>query len=94
MILPQNVLVHELIGLHVLVAGASNPLHKGISGSIVDETKNMLAIETANGVRQIPKRHSMFRLNLTDSRIVEIDGSALVLAPEKRLSLLKRKRIL
>jgi ribonuclease P protein subunit POP4 len=93
MIAPMNVLVHELIGLDVLVADASNPFHKGVSGSIVDETKNMFMIKTACGVRKIPKQHSIFRLYLADSRVVEIDGSVLALAPEKRISLQKRKRI-
>jgi ribonuclease P protein subunit POP4 len=93
MIAPRDLLVHELIGRDVLVAAASNPLHRGVSGRIVDETKNMLAIETTGGIKRVPKRHSIFRLHLTDSRFVEIDGSALALAPEKRISLHKRKRI-
>ncbi len=93
MIAPQNAIVHELIGLDVLVADASNPFHRGVSGRIVDETKNMLAIETTTGIKQIPKQHSIFRLNLTGNRVVEIDGSVLGLAPEKRISLHKRKRI-
>jgi ribonuclease P protein subunit POP4 len=93
MISPQNVLVHELIGLDVLVADASNPAHRGIAGHIVDETRNMLAIETDDGIRKVPKLHSIFRLTLPDSRVVEIDGPALALAPERRISLFKRKRI-
>jgi len=94
MIAPQNILAHELIGLDVLVAAASNPSHRGISGRIVDETKNMLAIETTYGIRKVPKQHSIFRLSLPDNRIVEIDGSAVMLAPEKRIGLHSRKRIL
>jgi len=84
---PQNVLSHELIGLGVLVVAASNPTHTGVSGLIVDETKNMLAIQTAQGVKQIPKWQSIFRLNLPEGRIVEIDGLVLSLAPEKRINL-------
>jgi ribonuclease P protein subunit POP4 len=87
MISPQNVVSHELIGLDVLVVDASNPTHKGISGSIVNETKNMLAIQTEQGLKFIPKRHSIFRLNLPEGRIVEIDGSVIMLAPEKRINL-------
>ena len=87
MISLQNVLSHELIGLDVLVVAASNPTHTGVSGLIVDETKNMLAIQTIQGLKKIPKRHSIFRLNLPEGRIVEIDGSVLSLAPEKRINL-------
>jgi len=93
MIAPQNILAHELTGLDVLVVAASNPFHRGISGRIVDETKNMLAIETTSGIRKIPKQHSIFRLCLPGNRIVEIDGSEVTLAPEKRISLHSRKRI-
>jgi len=93
MISPQNVLRHELIGLDVLVSGASNPLHKGLSGHIIDETKNLLVIETQKGVKRIPKMHSRFQLHLPGSEIVEIDGSVMVLAPEKRINLHEKKRI-
>jgi len=93
MITPQNILAHELVGLDVLVTAASNPSHRGISGRIVDETKNMLVIKTASGISKVPKQHSIFRLALPGNRIVEIDGSAVTLAPEKRISLLSRKRI-
>jgi ribonuclease P protein subunit POP4 len=93
MISSQNILSHELIGLDVLVVSASNPTHMGVSGSIVDETKNMFAIQTAQGVKQIPKWRSIFRMSLQDSRIVEIDGSVIALAPEKRTNLHKKKRI-
>jgi len=93
MIAPRGVPICELIGGDVLVSAASNPLHQGVFGSVVDETKNMLVIETETGVKRIPKLHSILRLNRIGSRVVEIDGSALMLAPEKRISLHTRKRI-
>ena len=93
MISPQNVLRHEVIGLDVLVLGAANPLHRGISGRIIDETKNLFAIETQAGVKRIPKMHSRFRLHLAGGELVEIDGSVMALAPEKRINLHEKKRI-
>ncbi len=93
MISPQNVLRHELIGLDILVSVAKNPLHKGIYGCIIDETKNLLVIETPRGIKRIPKLHSRFQLHLPGSDIVEIDGSVMVLAPEKRINLHEKKRI-
>jgi ribonuclease P protein subunit POP4 len=92
MISPQNVIRHELIGLDVLVSGASNPLHRGICGRIIDETKNLVVIMTLQGVKRIPKMHTRFQLHF-GSRIVEIDGSVMALAPEKRINLHERKRI-
>jgi ribonuclease P protein subunit POP4 len=93
MISPQNVLRHELIGLDILVSVAKNPLHKGLCGCIIDETKNLLIIETPRGIKRIPKLHSRFQLHLPGSDIVEIDGSVMVLTPEKRINLHEKKRI-
>lgn len=93
MISSQNVLRHELIGLDILVSGAANPAQKGISGRVIDETKNLLVIETPQGVRRIPKMHSVFRVCLPGRETVEIDGSVMVLAPEKRINLHEKKRI-
>jgi len=93
MISSQNVLRHELIGLDILVSGAANPKQKGLYGRIIDETKNLLVIETPKGVRRIPKMHSTFRVRIDGRELVEIDGSVMVLAPEKRINLHEKKRI-
>ncbi len=93
MISPQNVLRHEMIGLDILVSGAANPGQRGISGRVIDETKNLLVIETPKGIRCIPKMHSIFRVCLPGRETVEIDGSVMVLAPEKRINLHEKKRI-
>ncbi len=93
MISPRNVLRHELIGLDVLVSGAANPKQRGLSGRIIDETRNMLVIETLKGTKRVEKMHSLFRVSLPGSELVEIDGSVLVIAPEKRINLHEKKRI-
>ena len=85
MISCQNVIRHELIGLDVLVSGAANPFHREVNGRIIDETRNLVAIQTHTGIKKIPKLGSTFRLCLPDNTLVEIHGSALILAPEKRL---------
>jgi len=85
MISSQNVTRHELIGLDVLVAGATNPFHHGICGRIIDETRNLVVIQTNTGIKKVPKSGTSFRVLLPDSTLVEIHGSALILAPEKRL---------
>ena len=94
MISSRNVLRHELIGLDVLVSGATNPGQKGLSGRIIDETRNLLVIETKTGIKRIAKMHTIFRVSLPGGELVEIDGSVLVLAPEKRINLHEKKRII
>ncbi|MDD2473661.1 MULTISPECIES: ribonuclease P protein component 1 [unclassified Methanoculleus] len=86
MISPQNVLRHELIGLDVLVTRASNPGHAGVSGRIIDETRNTLVIMTRRGEKRIPKRFSVFRLRLPDGTTVDVDGSSLETQPERRIT--------
>jgi ribonuclease P protein subunit POP4 len=93
MISSRNVLRHELIGLDVLVSGATNPEQRGLSGRIIDETRNLLVIETPKGIKRIAKMHSIFQVSLPSRELVEIDGSVLVLAPEKRINLHEKKRI-
>ncbi|MCP1714222.1 ribonuclease P protein subunit POP4 [Methanocalculus alkaliphilus] len=87
MITPGNVLRHEFVGLNVLVVHASNPAQKGISGLIVDETKNMIIIQTPAGLKHVPKKHSIFRVTLPDRVQVELIGSTVIGRPEKRITM-------
>jgi ribonuclease P protein subunit POP4 len=86
MITAGNILRHELIGLPVEVVHAPNPAQEGIAGRIVDETRNMLVIETSRGTKRVGKAHVTFRLTLPDGTVVDVSGSALVSQPEKRIS--------
>jgi ribonuclease P protein subunit POP4 len=86
MITVGNILRHELIGLPVEVVHASNPAQEGIAGRIIDETRNMLVIETSRGIKRIEKAHATFRLQIPDGTVVDVSGSALVSQPEKRIS--------
>jgi len=87
LITPQNVVRHELIGLKVRVTRSSNPAQTGISGLIVDESRNMLVINTICGVKKIQKKYAAFDLRLPDDTLVRVDGSVLVMRPENRISM-------
>ncbi|MDK2974232.1 MAG: ribonuclease protein subunit [Methanofollis sp.] len=91
MIAPQTLLRHELIGLAVSLVKAGNPTHVGISGRIVDETRNMLVILARDGEKRVEKKGSVFLFTLPDGARAEVDGSALVAQPEKRISMRKMK---
>lgn len=45
-ITPENLVYHTLIGLETVVAESTNPDMVGISGVVVDETRNTLLITT------------------------------------------------
>lgn len=92
MISPQNVIRHELTGLRVRVVSSSNPAQVGLWGVIVDETKNLLVIRTQRGLKKVQKRLAVFDLHLPDDTLVRVDGSVLVMAPEKRISMRVKKQ--
>lgn len=86
MIAPRNVLRHEWIGRHVRVARATNPSLTAIEGLCVDETRQTLRIATPHGLKAVPKAVAVFQLLLPDGTAVEVDGRALIGAPERRLT--------
>lgn len=73
MINEKNILQHELIGLTAKVDKSLNPLSKGISGKVVDETTHTLVI----GEKRVFKRASQFIFNLPSGKKVEVKGSLL-----------------
>ena len=85
LITAQNILRHELIGLDVKVASAKNPNLRNVKGKIIDETRNMLTIVDNRRERLIPKNVAIFRFELQDGTVVDVDGTRLVARPENRL---------
>ena len=62
---PATLSRHELNGLDVRVAHASNPDAIGISGRVVSETERTLVIEGDDGrERQVPKKGATFEFVL------------------------------
>jgi ribonuclease P protein subunit POP4 len=90
---PGNIVRHELIGLAAEVAESTNPSMIGLSGKIVDETRNLLIIETERGEKRIPKGNVSFIFELHDDCRVKVNGSILVSQPENRIGKkIQRKR--
>lgn len=80
----QNLVVHELIGLEAIVNNSSDPGIIGVSGKIVDETKNMLIINTKKGIKKIAKNICILNL-IVKNEPIEIDGKTIVKRSEDRL---------
>ena len=100
MITAKNLIYHEFIGLEVSVIASSNPSLISISGHIIDETKQMLVIQTQqpstgaySGVtsekrsKMVSKKGSVFRFTLPDGGLVDVDGDAICTAPHRRIGM-------
>ena len=74
MITAENITSHELIGLRTEIVESSNPQIIGLNGTITDETKSMIIINTANGTKMIAKSNNSWKF-LIDGKDVILNGS-------------------
>ena len=79
---------HEIIGLKCKVVWSKNRDYVGISGMVVDETRNLIILRTKKGEKKILKERCVFEFE-TDKYLVYVPGEILVGRPEERL----KKRI-
>ncbi len=80
----KNIVLHELIGLDVEVINCSDPEQIGVSGRVIDETKNTLLISTRRGVRRAVKKCSTFRFKKGSKSFI-VDGEEINFRPHERL---------
>jgi ribonuclease P protein subunit POP4 len=74
----------EFIGLHAKVVKSGSKERIGISGLVIDETKNLLVIERKDGrIVKVPKADTLFRF-VKDRKPFDIDGSRICFRPEDR----------
>ena len=87
MIIPQNIVRHEFIGLLVTVVSSPNKSEIGISGLIIDETRNTFLVKTDSGIKTLEKQYRLLRVTLPDGVSVNIDGCVLLQSPSRRVSM-------
>ncbi len=80
-----DVINGEFIGSHGKVAESRHPGYVGISGKVVDESRNTFTIMHDGKAKKVVKDAAVFRFRFSDGTIVEIDGNLLVGRPEDRL---------
>lgn len=85
MITIDNISAHEMIGLDTKVLQSTNSQINGISGKIVDETKNMFVLKTKNGLRSIAKNHNKWFFSINEQKII-LDGKSLSKRSQDRLA--------
>jgi len=81
----SEVICCEFIGTEAEVSKSRNPSYTGISGKIIDETRNTFAIMHEGKRKIVPKDSAIFHFKFSDGTIVEIDGKILVGRPEDRI---------
>jgi len=79
------IIQHEFIGTEAEVAKSKDPNYIGLSGKIIDETRNTFTMLHEGKRRKIVKDIAVFHFRLPDGTVVEIDGKLLVGRPEDRL---------
>ena len=91
MTIKHSIIQHEFIGLESKVVNSSNPDIVGISGKVVDETRNTLIILNKEGEKKvIIKDTAIIEFVTLEGTVVEIDGKVVVGRPEDRIK--KRPR--
>jgi ribonuclease P protein subunit POP4 len=75
----------ELVGTHAKISKSKHRDNVGISGKILDETRNTFKIQHDGKTKTVIKDANVFQFKFHDDAVVEIDGKILVGRPEDRL---------
>lgn len=81
----SNIIQDEFIGLESKVVNSFNHDSIGITGKIIDETRNTFTILQNNTKKVVIKDTSIFNFVMNDGTIIEIDGKAILGRPEDRI---------
>lgn len=76
--------ITEIIGLTGTIVESSNKNLLGITGKIIDETKNILLMNTKSGEKLIPKYSSKFKV-YKNNIVFFVNGSQLLKRSHERL---------
>ena len=77
-----------LIGLSIHIVQSSSSDLEGIRGIIVDESHNILKIQTENKIISVSKENQVFEIITKNNEVVIVEGYLLKGSPDQRV---KRK---
>lgn len=66
------------------IANSSQRALVGLKGTVVDETKNLIVIETAKKEVKVPKVSATFRFTVENGEKVDVEGSSIAFRPYER----------
>jgi ribonuclease P protein subunit POP4 len=75
----------EFIGRHAEITGKNCTSNVTMSGTMIDETRNTFTVLTQGKRKSVIKESGVFRFELSNGLMVEINGELLVGRPENRL---------
>jgi ribonuclease P protein subunit POP4 len=81
----SDIIRDEFIGAEGKITKSRHSGYVGISGELINETKNTFTILHAGKAKSVIKDSSVFHFKFSDGTIVEIDGKLLMGRPEDRL---------
>ncbi len=87
----ENILSHEYMGLQVRVSNSTDKSRIGLTGKVVDETKNVMIIESNGIEKKVPKAEAEFEFTLGKEK-AKVKGKKILYKPEQRLKILWKKR--
>ncbi len=80
-----DIIRREFIGTEGEVTKSPHSDYVGLSGRIIDETKNTFTILDAGKKKSVVKDSAVFLFKFSDGTIAQVDGKLLVGRPEDRL---------
>ena len=90
-ITPQNFLNHELIGLRATLVQSTNKDAVGLSGRIIDESRNIFKLECCGQEKTAAKHSNTFEFTLPEGDKVRVAGDLVLGRPEDRAAKSIRK---
>ncbi|MGV8176283.1 MAG: ribonuclease P protein component 1 [Candidatus Bilamarchaeaceae archaeon] len=83
-------MAHTLVGLEAEVVKSSARQNTGLRGKVVDETKNLVVLETPEGDKRVPKASSVFRFFLGKGEgHTDVEGKKMMFRPVERAKKMK-----
>lgn len=82
----KNIVLNELIGLRVRVLKSRDRRQVGLSGTVIDESRNTLIVDTGhNRVKTLVKATSTFRFYAGTKKSFVVDGPEINFRPHERI---------
>ncbi len=79
----EIVLMCPLIGFEAEVVNSSSKKFMGLKGKVIDESKNMLQIESNGMIKRIPKKGNLFQI-CEGARCTKVYGKEILYRPEEK----------